>query len=524
VGRSGSPASEDAGPESRAAGLLRGLGLAGQPADPRLSRRLIGALLLLYLASFALFYPNAVTNEDESQFLLQTRLILEGRSHITVVDPLTGEREERWPSTYPPGTALLLAPLVWAGGWQAGFWLPCLSLLAALAITARWLHDAGRPPVFALLLLGFPPMLVMSRVAMSDVPSTALVALGLWLFWRGLDGGVRWWLGAGFVAGASAAVRIGNPLLFVPLFAGTLLRRDRHGWALVVGGLLGLGVRLASMQLFFGEAFYERGAYPFSPDTLLERLPLYLLGLLVLVPGGLALSFAYRGRRRPELLATLALIFVFYLFQGFSTIESGLAKRLVLALRYFLPLLPLLAFAMAEAVPRLWAGVLARRPAAQRRRLERWGGAALALWLVGVAAAAVAVHPTLAAWSRTQREILERIDAHVPLDAVVVTNLEATQKFLHEVDRPLRLVHRSQLAPEQMADLVERYGGFFVVLLDRSDSDWWRENRVQNSRFLEILEPEAELLLDRRVSPSDRLRIWRMGQPQAGPVSAGASK
>ena len=44
----------------------------------------------------------------------------------------------------------------------------------------------------ALLVVGFVPTLVMGRVAMSDVPSLALVVLGLWLFWRGIERGGRW--------------------------------------------------------------------------------------------------------------------------------------------------------------------------------------------------------------------------------------------------------------------------------------------------------------------------------------------
>ena len=160
-----------------------------------------------------------------------------------------------------------------------------------------------------LLLLGFPPMLVMGRVAMSDVPSTAWVALGFLAFWRGLDAkgraGALWWLGSGFVAGASMALRASNPVLFVPLFAGSVLRRELNAWALVVGGIAGLGVRLLSQAILFGNALYERDAYRFSPETVDERLWLYLLALLVFVPGGLVLSVLYRGRRRPEVIITM---------------------------------------------------------------------------------------------------------------------------------------------------------------------------------------------------------------------------
>ena len=58
---------------------------------------------------------------------------------------------------------------------------------------------------------------------------------GEW-FWRGEQRHPGWWIGAGLVAGVSWAFRATNPLLFVPLFAGTVLRRETKCWALIVGG------------------------------------------------------------------------------------------------------------------------------------------------------------------------------------------------------------------------------------------------------------------------------------------------
>ena len=153
---------------------------------------------------------------------------------------------------------MIAAPFVAAFGWQGAFAVPCLCLLAMVVLTGRWIASEGRSPVFALLLLGFPAVLVLGRVAMSDVPSGALVTLGMYLFWRGLDRGYGWWMAAGFVAGASWVFRASNPALFLPLFVGAVLRREKKAWALVVGGLVGLTVRLSSHQLFFASAVHCR--------------------------------------------------------------------------------------------------------------------------------------------------------------------------------------------------------------------------------------------------------------------------
>jgi len=498
-----------AGAPTRSRVLLERLGFGSVSADARFGWRVVFVLLLLYAVFFGFFYPNTPTNDDEAQYLRQTVLLLEGRSTITVVNPFTGKAREKPPSTYSVGTAYLMAPFVKLFGIEGAYLVPLLSLLVAVALTARWLQEEGRSPAFAAVLLGFPPALVMGRVCMSDVPSAAVVALGLWLFWRGQDRAAPWWLGSGFVAGASLGFRVTNSLIFAPLFLGTVLRRERRCWALVVGGLAGLAVRLAGMYSYFGDPFFERGYYGFAPETIMERLPLFLMGILIFVPGGLLLAIAYRGSRRPEVIATVLGFCSFYLFQVFSGIEIGHPKRLVLLLRYLIPLLPLFCFAMAESLPRLWRQLLARMASANRRRLELGAAVAVSLYLVGVGVAAAAVHPVLAHWSASQRQIRDVIVRYIG-DGPLVSNLHATQKFLPILDLKLEPQLNQNLSIDQLATLIERHGEFSLVLLDRSDSEFWRDDARKNQEFLDALEPRPELLFDEQMTASDHLRIWRV--------------
>jgi hypothetical protein len=336
-----------------------------------------------------------------------------------------------------------------------------------------------------------------------------VVALGLWLFWRGQDRASGWWLGSGFVAGASLGFRPSNVLVFAPLFLGTVLRGERRCWALMAGGLAGLAVRLGGMQLYFGNALFERGRYYFAPETIMERLPLFLLGLLVFVPGGLLFALAYRGRRRPEVLVTVVGFLSFYLFQTYSTIETGPSKRLVLALRYVVPLLPLLCFAMAESLPRFWRELLARVAPPARLRLQFAAAAAIVLYLTGVGLAAGAVHPVLARWTDSQRQIRDAIVRHTG-DHPLVTNLHATLKFLPILRLELDPVSTINLTVDQLAKLIDRHGELTLVLLDRTDSEFWREDARQNQGLVDALEPPPEVLFDEQINATDRLRIWRV--------------
>jgi glycine/D-amino acid oxidase-like deaminating enzyme len=99
---------------------------------------------------------------------------------------------------------------------------------------------------------------------------------------------------------------------------------------------------------------------------------------------------------------------------------------------------------------------------------------------------------------------------YVETDSVIVTNKSATNKFLPMLESSFVPVRREYVSAEEAAGLVERYGGFYIVLLDRSDSRFWRENARENEVFIESLDPPPSLLLDRRITPMDRLRIWRV--------------
>ena len=482
------------------------LGLEGNGWDDRTTWRLIGALVLAYAVLFAVFYPRVIINDDESEYIRQVQLLLKGTSTVVQIDPFTGAEVAVTPGTYPMGMPLLSAPFVAVAGWRGAFVPACLSLVAAVLLTAAWIHSERRPPIFALIILGFPPALVMGRVAMSDIPSTAWVVTGLWLFWRGIDGKPGWWLASGFVAGVSLIFRATNPILLAPLYAGTVLRREWKCWALVLGGVAGLAMRPLTMQFYFGDAFFERSMYHFAPETIFERIPLYLFGLALLVPGGLVFGFLYKGRRRPEILATIGLFLAFFLFQTYSTVETGLPKRIVLGLRYFLPLLPVMAFAMAESVPRLWRQWITPRG----RRVTRVASTGVALWLVLVGLATFSVHPYFSAWSSTQAQIRDEIARVVPDDAVLITNWSGTKKFVRHLDRRYVIVHPGQIEKEDVNELVERNSEVYLVLLDRTDSAWWREHGETNEAFLRKLDLEGEPETNLRPTATDRLRIWRI--------------
>ena len=469
-------------------------------------------LVGVYAGGFVLFYPASITIADEGSYIRQAQLMLQGSTAVPIVNPFTGAPGTFEPvNDYPLGTALVLLPFLALAGPAAVYWPMLGCVIFAVAITARWLHEQGRSPLWAVLVLAYPATLVMGRVAMSEAPSLLLAATGLWLFWRGAGRTGPAWLLAGFLAGLSFAFRESNALLFAPLFVGALVRRDT-GWpALLAGGLLGLAVRVVSAWFFFGDPLLTKAPDEFTLAAVADTLPTYLFSLLILVPGGLVAAFAYRGPRRIEVISTIAIFVSFYLLYGYSAESSGWAKRLMLGPRYFIPLLPLLSWCAAEVWPRLSAALLDRLGPPREAALRRVAGWACLLSLLLMAPASLAVQQVHGRWALEQASIREAIRAHTADGSVIVTNWRATGKFIDLVHGRRTVLRRERASRRQLDRLIAQNGSFHVVFLDRSDSAFWRRNAIDNTLFLAGIDYPRHLLLDLEATPTDRLRIWRVG-------------
>jgi hypothetical protein len=132
------------------------------------------------------------------------------------------------------------------------------------------------------------------------------------------------------------------------------------------------------------------------------------------------------------------------------------------------------------------------------------------VWLTGVLLAIFCVHPAFYLWSETQARIRDVIVEKTDPEAVLITNYMATRKFLNELERKYRPVDSRQISIGSANALIDRYQEVYVAFVDRSDSSWWRNDANLNAEFIEGLDEEPLLLADERMSPTDRVRIWRI--------------
>jgi hypothetical protein len=481
--------------------------------------RIVWALVFLYAASFVWFYPKALTNFDEVSYVRQAVSFVSGSATVDAVDPFTGQHQRVHPSDYPAGTSTLMVPFVWLAGWRGAFLLGLLALSASTLFTARWIADSGGSPLYALAVLGYLPAMVIARTGMSDVPSACLVAAGMWLFWAD-DQSTPWRrLAAGFLAGASICLREPNPVLFAIFFAGALLRRERHVIALIFGGLAGLACRPLLAALVYGNPFFvKEHVYGFTGLYATENLMMYLAALLVLVPGGLIFTLFYRGKRRIELISTVVVYVAIFIGWDYNGASSGGLKQWMLSLRFLIPVVPIVAFAMAHDVPR-WYQAMARslRPES-RFTFERASRGAVALWVAGIVMVGFLVNWRSQLWSKLHEDVVQSLYANTDPAQPIMADLPATVKFLNELHGQRMLVdldlgdEGNEVRRSQLLRLLDRNKTVQIVLFDRDDSNYWLTKSKEDESFIAAISQQlhATLKLQQRFPGLGVLRIWNV--------------
>jgi len=464
--------------------------------------RALVLVLLCYLVGFLAFPVRALLVLDESEYVTQALAFAHGRATLPGATPLVTPRHSLVSSYYAPGTSLLQTPLVAVAGWRAAAALSVIALVVASLVTARWLRDNGYDGRFALLIPANFAVLFFGRTAMSDVPSAAITSLSLWLLWRAER---REWLTsfmAGACAGLSLLFRETNIVLLAPLYLGAFARRKCVPWAVLMGGLAGIAARLVISRALFGDALFVRApGYGFSLHSVPINLPQYAVILLLMFPLGAVLPFFYRGPRRAEAVTAVAVyVMLFLLYEYNSARENGPVKGLVLSARFMIPALPLLTL-MAADVFRRWAA----HTGATRAWARRLGAVALGCLMV----TAFAIHAAVHMQERAQVDLVRAFYEHTTPDVPLVTNHNATLKYLSPVYGIRTIISRSKTSADDVPRLVTQYGRLNIVFLDRMDSEMFREDAQRNDNFLASLSPRCAILpVYESRQGSSRLRVF----------------
>ena len=474
---------------------------------------IIISLLFIYTIGFVVFYPSIPTISDEAYYLLQAKLFSEGNITSAVINPETGEYIQKLGGHYPIGTSLFIAPFYYIFGFKGAYLLPLIMLILTVLVTAKWIFEQGYSPLFALFILGYPSCLVMGRIPMSGLPSAFLVGFGCWLFWRGIKGNEIYWFLSGFIAGVSLLFREMNPILFAPLFLGTLIRREKNCKYLIIGGIIGLSFRLLSSYVVFGDIFFIRTSQQtletFRFDsTILINFILYPVALLIFIPGGILWSLSYKGERRFELITTVILFISILLIHETSAHFTSPAKAILNHTRLFIPLLPILVFQMAEVVPRFWNRLITKIRDAKFASHLSIG--VIYLWLILLAVGSFGVHWGFSRWTENKVRLRDTIYENIPEGSVILTNRRSTIKYIsplfgNHIVREIRSLKESSIEK-----IIHGYGELYIVLHKRFDSEFWEQKNLENEKVVQSIYPVPILLIDEKISHEDKLLIWHV--------------
>lgn len=439
--------------------------------------RWVFVALAAFVAGFAIFPPRQLLIVDEDQYVSQAVAFSRGGLTIPGAEVLFPPARVPVISDYPPGTSLLQAPFVWLGGWRLAALASVLALIVATLATARWIRANGGEPGFALVVPGFLGVAFFGRVAMSDVPATALVALTGMLVVMEKRSAARS-VATGFTAGLILLFREPVLLLVVPLLAGeTIRRRSATPW-LALGFAAACLLRPLLSAALFGTPWHLRDpGYGFSIGSLAHTLPLYFVILGLLLPAGFLLPAFYRGGRRVEIvIGSVAYVCLFLLFEYDGVALNGPLKGLILTARYMAPAMPLFAIMAADVWPR-WHAALARRAPLHGRTLTAAGTAAATV-------VAFAVHPIARRQEGAMVPVGRALLAHTRSDVPVLTNVSATLKYFSPAYAPRRLIVLEQFPVDSLAPFSRRYDTLTIALLDRSDSRLFAAQRLRHDEFL----------------------------------------
>ena len=354
----------------------------------------MGGFVLLWV----IWYPPSIAISDESAYLTQAQLYSAGKLVGDASARTTAMREtgRGWVSRYPPVQSVVLAPTQWFH-WRAGFLVPLGFALLATVFCAATLERSGFPGAWSLLLLLHPAVVLYSRTLMSETLALLVVAVALWAS----DPDRPRSAVAGVALGIMPAVR--EALLPIALVLGGLmaLRRWRTGGVTAVAPLaLGAGIPLVALATYNHVVFDGPLSLRVDWNQFMdwagapERGVFYFLGLNFLWPGMLVGICAAEHRRKLDVMLLTAAGFVVYAAYSHVDRRYGMPADLVVGLRFFVPLLPVLVLGYAALLHRYWG----RGFRSVRVQMSA------ALVLVAANAAVVATHQGLLVDTARRRE------------------------------------------------------------------------------------------------------------------------
>jgi len=310
-------------------------------------RTILISSAVVYILLYIFFYPKTYAIFDESCYIdlaysLRQGTVYFDETNIYLHFPI--KSGEHLVSKYPPGNSLLLMPLTFLG--KRGIFLYGLIFhILGYLIFIKIIREHKMNTKYAIFYLFFPSYVLFSRTVMSDIPATVFFLMGFYCYKK------ENYLFTGMSFGLSFLIRYVNIILLPIFFCIMLFRKKRKGFNILLGFTPFLIIMLfynkISYNSFLPLGYFVEGS-SFSIRGIPINLAVYLLPLFLIYPLMIIFPVIYRGKSWLEILISCALFLFFYSIYSPGHILytspplKALPKVLLLANRYFFPVIPLI--------------------------------------------------------------------------------------------------------------------------------------------------------------------------------------
>jgi len=309
-------------------------------------KRFLLLFIFLQIAVIFLFYPEFYGIYDEDLYLTATYAMQKGSFFYEksgVDAPFLGVEKGIGGtiSQYPPGNSALLLPFTILH-WKLGFLKNIFLYIGSLFLFILILRKLNIDPIYSLIFLLHPTILLFSRTLMSDIPSMFFLLLGIFFL---LD---KKSLAAGFSLGFLVLLRYPNLVIIVGIIGVLLYEREYKKTLLLLPGmffffLVLLAYILSTFGFILGP-FSLSNAGLFSFKYFVHNFSYYFLSLNVLYPGMLliAVFLVFKDKKISLFVIPAFLLIIFYSFFSYIDTGSTALEKLVKGQRYIVPVIPLL--------------------------------------------------------------------------------------------------------------------------------------------------------------------------------------